>query len=273
MRLKTLFFPIILVISVSIFIGYIWPEITRLRSANEIKLKMDQQLQEIDVKKGAAESVGKQISSSDSEKTIKDYLPENKIEERIINDVNFLASGSNVALVDISLESEKTVSDSKTAAPVGVAGILNPIARADAVANEEQPIDELTAGKAVGSATRSTSAMISISGEYDKIRVFLNGLHRLPIFSTVKSLVITKQQTEKSEGESSSSENILLANVDVDFGYMNVSKVSGQEVAKFNPENIDNEIVDVLKKYTSQKAPSLEIDGGAKGKSNPFNSN
>ena len=80
MRLKFLFFPIILVISLSIFIGYIWPEINNVKKINEEKLTNAQSLQSIKDKQAAIELIGTQITNDSDGKTIVDnYLPNKKV--------------------------------------------------------------------------------------------------------------------------------------------------------------------------------------------------
>lgn len=263
MRLKTLFFPLMLVISISIFAGYIWPEITRLRAANEVNIAKNKELQDVNIKKGAIESLGKQISNSDSEKIIRDYLPQVRMEENVIGNVNYLANSANVSLVNISLGGGNDDANDRNNVSAGVAGILNPIARASAA------IDETAVGAVEQSALRATSAEISVIGEYEKVRIFLDGLNRISIFNNIKSLTISKPEKSKEDGAVDSNNNVLSVAVVVDFGYMPVSKLDGQKVLAFK-SNIDDGVVEILKNYVSQKYSFSPTSGDAKGRVNPF---
>lgn len=265
MRLKTLFFPIMLVISISIFIGFIWPEISTLREVNEVNLAKKQEFEGIAAKKAAINSMGKQIAGGDSEKIVKEYLPEAKAEERIINNVNFLATDAGVSLVNVSLTGESASTGSADTTISGVAAALNPTAGAEAVLNSNG-----TSTPAVAAQTsKSVTASISVSGDYEKIRLFLGGLQHASIFNTVKSVTIAKQAEVKDEEGSVSNANTLLATAIVDFGYMLPEKVDNQKVETFK-QKIDNETVETLKKYVSQKNQAIEINGGSKGRTNPF---
>lgn len=255
-----------LVISISIFIGYIWPEIMVLKDANEVNLASKKELQDLIVKKDAIELIGKKITDSDGEKIIKEYLPEKKVEERIINEINYLADSSNVSLIDVSLGGDGDAKVKKKATSLGLAGVLNPLARAD------EPVLEEGSENIVYGGMYATSAKISISAEYDKIKTFMNGLHRTPILNVVKSLEITSKQAEQEEGEASNG-NLLVANIVVDFGYMPISKVDNKKVETFEQSGIDKETMDVLSRYISQKAQSLETGNGEMGRTNPFIAN
>ena len=120
MRLKFLFFPIILVISLSIFIGYIWPEINNLKMANDEKIKNQGMLQDIAAKQAAIAKIDSQMTSNSADTaTINNYLPSTRVEERILSGVNFLASDAGVSLANISLK------DAQPATAAGVYDLKN----------------------------------------------------------------------------------------------------------------------------------------------------
>lgn len=280
MRLKTLFFPIMLIISVSIFIGYIWPEIFKLKEANELRLAKTEEFQGINVKKAAIDSIGNQISNSDSQKIVEEYLPGSRVEERIVNGVNYLATDAGVSLVNISLTNEVASTSDGNNSTSGLAAILNPIGTANATL-ESAPAPAMATAAQTTTETASSKGLktiatnISISGDYGKIKIFFDNLQRMSILNTVKSVVITKQSEEKSSGvenQEASSGDTLLATAVVDFGYMFTEKLNNQKVDSFK-QYIDNETIDVLKGFVSQKGQLVDVSSDAKGKSNPFISN
>ena len=256
MRLKFLFFPIILVVSIAIFLGYIWPEIDNVMKANEDKLTKNVELQSIKDKQLAIESIGKKISdNTDGEKVVNDYLPENKVEERIISGINYLAGDANVSLVNIALTSAKNV-------PVATsASTVDPIT------------GQLVVNNGAANLLQTTSAKVSVTGEYDKIRIFLDSLQRMPIINTVKTLSITKQEIKAADAvEGAAVSSVLAADIEVNFGYLAVAKVDNKQVEKFDA-SLDNETVDSLKKYISQKSQLIGNDSDPKSKKNPFLAN
>ena len=267
MRLKFLFFPIILVISVTIFISYIWPEIGSVKKINEDKIAKNGELQAIKEKQSAIELIGKKISdNADGEDILSNYLPQNKIEERIISGVNYLAGDANVSLVNISLSSAKDAAALTSAAAPDPSTSLAPVGAAVAAV---LPVDPIT-GQPIPSSTspvQTTSAKISLIGDYAKIRIFLDSLQRMPIFNTIKSVDITKQKSDNKDA--GTSDSALSVDINVDFGYMDVAKVDSQRIENFNA-GLDSQTIDSLKKYISQKSQSIGSDSDAKGKANPF---
>ncbi|EKE19323.1 MAG: hypothetical protein ACD_9C00051G0013 [uncultured bacterium] len=272
MRLKTFFFPITVVISLVIVITYIWPDISRIKDINETKIAKNKELEEIKTKKDAIDSIGNQISSNESDKIVKDYLPEFKAEERIVSSVNYLADSANVSLVDVALEGSATGSSLSGNSSNTSLTSLNSTAVAEKQIGEVAPGASSPATTNQKSDKKSIPVKISISGEYEKIKVFLNGLQHMPIFNVVRSVDISKQKEEKVEGVAVSSGN-LLADISVDFGYMPVAKVGITDAQSIKSSDVSNATVEVLKKYISQKAQSLEVTGEEKGKTNPFLAN
>jgi hypothetical protein len=172
------------------------------------------------------------------------------MEERVIAGVNYLASDANVSLVDFSMGGQKTVTGTT-----------------DATAVNGQPVE--TAAIPV----RTITARFSLVGDYDKIRIFLDGLAHMPIFNTIKSLEIMKQLVTKTDGTTITGTN-LLATINVDFGYQDILKIKPGSLATFSPE-LDNDTISVLQKYVSIKS-SQSIDNGSgsiSGKTNPFMAN
>lgn len=251
MRLKFLFFPIVLIASIFIWYGFIWSEIKAVRTATAEKKLKTTELETIKSKQQMIESLGTQLTEKgEIESVIKGYLPENKTEERIINSVSYLASDANVALVDISLSSGKATG------PIVQTGVLD-------------AIDPLTGNPVVEkNSLKSTSVGISVSGEYDKIRVFLSGLAHVPIFNEIKLLQIAKQPPVEKDGVKVET-NALIATVSVDFGHFAVDKADISDVANLKTE-LDNATIDALQKYVSVKSQSIGDDGAQKGKQNPF---
>jgi|GEM_PF-956513 len=273
MRLKSLFFPIMLVISLAIFIGYIWPQISSIRKINEEMLAEKAEMQAINEKKIAIESVGKKISDNTSgEGIVLSYLPQNKTEEQIIGGINYLASDANLSLVDISLNS---VDDSsKKNKGIVTTSLLTGL---DSVTTQAQSVAD------TNGLMQATAVKIALYGDYEKIRIFLDSLQRMPVLNTIKSVVITKQANQKKNTEiidgsevATTTDSGLLATVEVDFGYLNTIKIDNKQVEIFK-NGIDNEVVSVLQNYISQKSQLVDnsIAGsggetGPKGKKNPF---
>jgi len=250
MRLKFFFLPIILVISFSIFIGYIWPEIINIKSINAKKIENTQSLQSIKDNQVAIESVGTQIANDNGSKTMIDnYLPDKKVEERIIGGINYLAVDSGVSLVDVSLKNVDTSVLANNTAPA---------------ANALNNIDKL----------QFSEATVSISGDYEKIKLFIDQLQKMSLFNDIKSLTISNQEksSANTNGAGSSVSSDLSADIVIDFGYLPSSVLDNNKITNFKSE-IDEDTISVLKQYISQKTESAAAainNIGNKGKANPF---
>jgi hypothetical protein len=215
-------------------------------------------LESIQKKKAAVDSISSDLAvNSEVKDIVKGYLPEDKAEEKIINGVNYLAGDANISLVSISLTSPKRVSASDIDANALVSNIvIDPLTGQEVLVNPN-PI-------------KQTSAKIALMGDYEKIRIFLDNLQRMPIFNTIKSISISKQKTTTQDVAVADSS--LTVDLVVDFGYLNIGKVTGAQAETF-VSDIDKKTVDVLREYVSQKSQLNESEIGSKGKTNPFLSN
>jgi len=267
MRLKFLFFPIMFVISFSIFIGYIWPEINNVKKINTEKLANTQALQAVKDKQSAIELLGTQIlNDSDGSATIKSYLPDKKVEERIIGGINYLAADSGVMLVNIYLK-KSDVADLTNGAQQNAASVKNSSASLNNPANGQVLTDE-------ADGLRFNDATILVNGEYEKIRLFIDQLQKISLLNNIKSLTITnkKKSYEGETEETNPDPSNLSADIVMSFGYLPSLSLDNNKISKFKPE-MDNNAVGILKQYVSQKTESVAaITGGIgnKGKANPF---
>lgn len=265
MRLKLLFFPIMLVLSMAVVVIYILPEVGKIKVVNETWIAKSNELQLILDKKKAIELVGEKISSDvEGESLIVGYVPKNKTEERIISGISYLASDANVSIIEMSLSSvpaKKVVESAVVAMPDPIGDpLLMP-------ASQSQPVLSSV------SIADTTAAKISLVGDYAKIRVFLDNLQRMPILNTIKSINILKPEEKTGEDAvaDAAPSDSLKVEVVVDFGYLGFTEVKNTQFENFDTA-LDTPTMDTLKTYISQKS-QLNLDEGAKGKSNPFLAN
>jgi Tfp pilus assembly protein PilO len=256
MRLKFLFFPISLAISIFIFIGYIWPEIMTVKSINQEYLKNQQDMTLVQNKEAAIQSVAAQLTKSTENQTaVLNYLPTNKSEERILDGLNYIATDAGVTLGNVSIAASSDNSSQSTTGTEDVSGLTQPtLAPTDgavvATAEAQTPI--------VPVKLQSTEATIVASGTYDKIRIFAENLQKMNMFNSIKSFRITQGETDPA---------VLSLEVSVDFNYLAPIKADTQKVAKIQSE-LDLATIDSLKNYVSKKGSEINI--GQTGKANPF---
>src|SRR5680860_1302581 len=99
MKLKTLFFPIMLIISISIFIGFVKPDIDLAKIKYEENKTSTQRLETIAAKRENIEKLKNDyVIKKDKRDFFTKYFPKQKSEERVLDTINFLAKESSIVL-------------------------------------------------------------------------------------------------------------------------------------------------------------------------------
>lgn len=272
MHLKFLFFPIVLVVCLSIFIGYIWPEIKIAASLSSENSRNKKELQDVADKKVAIEKIGAQLTgNSDNEVFVKSYLPDNKMEERVIEKINYLAANSGVSLLDISPSKNNQIAYGNNSKNSSNANLS--MQESFQGANFSQTAISAEDVNFVGFA-------ISVSGEYLKIKEFISQIQRMALFSSIRSFSITNAVEKNSNSntdvagldQSSGSANAnLSAEINIGFGYLKKPKFDVQKLSGLDTETQqekDNATVVALNEYVSQKTPDMTYR--MEGNVNPF---
>ena len=235
MRLKFLFFPVVLVVSLAIFIAYIWPEFQNVINLNKEYADNQTKLDDINAKKNDIKQMATKIANDkEGELFVKNYLPMKKVDEQIISRLNFLATDSGVSLIDIA-----STTSTKSPQQIAVGAVSDPL--------------------------NLYEVKVSINGDYAKIRIFLDQVQRLPLFNSIKLLDIHTREKGQNETVAPSD---LMSDVIINFGYIEQLKPTEQETAAFKVEMESYGIIATLKTYVSQKTPDVVYE--KKGKENPF---
>lgn len=264
MRLKYLFFPIVMVMAVAVFWGYIWPEIVSFRAVDDEYKASKQALEAVQAKRATLEQLSLQIKSKDQDRSlVLSYLPMNKVEERIIGQVNYLAASSNVFLDNVKIVSkDATLSSNEQVTQVGLLpGVAN---NGSTAANSVDP----NAKSQVVDAIQNTQATISISGDYANLKKFFGAIQHMPLFNSVESLRIATIEEPKTDANLPA-KTIITAEMVVDFGYLKQVRADGKKLAELNVQ-IDNGTLEQLNKYISASIPEIGVDGVNIGSNNPF---
>ena len=232
-----------------------------ISSINQEKKENEKSLQEIKDKASSIEAIGKQIASSSGDVTlINSYLPNKKVEEKIIGGMNYLASDAGVSLDNVSMKSSEGSSLQNNSPTKNSSG------------------GQISSDNA--NEVRFSEATVIVSGGYDKIRLFIDQLQKMFLFNNIKSLNIYKKEvknvnsgntTDKKNTAASTNSSELSAEIIVSFGYLPPVKASNFKISSFEAK-IDSETISVLKQYVSQKTESVSsiVSGSNKGRVNPF---
>ncbi len=249
MRLKYIFFPVILILATAVFFGYVKPEIDSLRTMNEDYSSNLQVLQGVQSKKSAIDSLNTKISADvDGSALIYGYVPKEKVEEEIIGKVNYLAANSGVFLDNIEISS----------AAASNALITGPVA---------------------SDAIQSTQATVVVEGDYDKLKIFFHDVQHVSLFNSIVSLNITSVEKNASTADASvgqgatvttgQTSSTIVAKLVINFGYLKLIKADDKRLSNFKPE-IDSAVIQSLKGYVSGTSPKVSTTGVVMGSSNPF---
>ena len=266
MRLKIFFFPLVLIISVSIILLAIVPEWGKAKmQKKDLEVKM-QSLENITNKKKNAEALSSYVETKkDDVNFVESYLPAKQSEERAIDGINYIALNSSVVLGNIDLESVK-------ADPVPIpesTGLDVPVMGSESMNADGTPVVVDSAPQ-----VRYTRAKVNVLGTYESLLMFLGKLDNIRFLSKVKSLEI---KTEESDSGSSSASganeqqgsNILAADIVVDFGYLKKASVKDGYTNKlFERPSFSTKTLEKLKNDVSKDIPELSPSDGSK--TNPF---
>lgn len=270
MRLKSLFFPVVVLVSLFIFISYIWPEISNLKDINKKKIINEKSLQDVRNEQTAVKSIGTQLAGNSEIGTIiSSYLPAKKAEEKIIGGINYLAADSGVFLESAS------VKDLYVEDPYGAMAVDSSASSESAASTEGAEGDPALALNDTNKL-RFIETIIGVRGDYEKIKLFIDQVEKMPMLNDIKSLSISRvKETASSgsgDGETQQVSSNLLATMTINFGYMPLLEVDNNKLINFKVA-FDTSAINVLKQYISQKIDSSNYLVGntdGKGRPNPF---
>ncbi|NTV40944.1 MAG: hypothetical protein HGA61_01585 [Candidatus Moranbacteria bacterium] len=216
-------------------------------------------MQSIQDKKVALESLNLQLKGEGNVgETVISFLTKDKVEEKIIGELNYLASNSGVFLNNFKIINQSKMIDRGGLTVGSLTGIVN------------ENGSELSANQPLNSL-QTTQAVVTISGDYEKLKIFFGGVQHMPLFNSIKTLNITSVE-KTGTGELASAEGAvrtITAEIVVDFSHLEPVKASNSELVDFKPE-IDEKTVQALENYVSRSVSEIKIDDIAVGSGNPF---
>ncbi len=241
MKVKIIVFPMLLALSVILFIWYIKPEYDQYQTLKSTLAAKETELSEIQVKKQKIAALSESLAAHESERqTVLRYLPEARNEEDIINAIDVLARSALISLLNVGIDSKSLGTRSPSDAAPGSFG------------TEISPI----------------LADSSAAGQYENIKGFLNQIYKTDKFSEISSLTISKAETPSGGGEAAASPSgTLTLQVSTIFGYLPKTGVDTNLSIYSKPES-DYDYSIVKKISDLVKTPDIEI--GPTGKANPF---
>ncbi len=253
MRLKVFFAPFAFLIVIIVSIWYIWPAVGDvIVKVKELKTSKNN-LSTAAEKKNSLENMKADLDKNkEKEDFILSFLPYSESEEKIVDGINYLAADSGLGLINISLQDEKEDSALASSANGPSAG------SAPGDMNAAPPVSKV----------KNVTAKVVLSGKYENIKLFLGQIYKMQMFNKINSMVIAKQDSNFQPGQPEGPSDLLNAIVEINYGYMPLVHAQLNENSADSLNGLDFSLYSKLKDSISEKIPVL--DGGEKGKTNPF---
>lgn len=259
MKIKILIAPIAIIALVGLSIWIILPQANELRAEIATLKKAEKRLSETKDKIEKSDKLKRELAANVEKRDIlMKYLPVDKQEEWIINNLNSLAAEDGLAIVALTLSSSPNkvpvVSD-KSNKPVRAN-----TADVDSIGMEEKPTEEyMNASVPVG-----LDANVSLVGSYEKIKSFLGKSKRLQRANETISFRISRPASNEDADT-----NNLQADLVLNFSYLKDITVADASSQILKSGKFDMlPVIEEIKNNTGTKFS--EINVGSTGKSNPF---
>jgi len=258
MKLKLLVVPFVAILTVYLVIwqivpAYFGPEgVDAYRQGLE---KINQKLVDIENKNANAAKLASALNyNAEQQVVLRQYLPEKKKDEEIINSLSSIASQNGISIVNIgvgdissamSAEESNLVNEqlSDPTFDMGVDGLIFE----DVIVSNENLLQEFNV---------DTTAV----GSYENTRKFIVELTKLKRFNEIVSLKISPNLD---------SEDLFTTNMVIKFNYLNkVTSVANVDKKIFEDENFDMSVIKEINDATSADISTVDI--GSVGRTNLF---
>ncbi len=253
MRLKILVIPFSILIALILVIGYIKPDITEIQEkkvALEGKLS---QVANVGTLVGNIATLSNELAEKSGDQTfVKEYIPSEMDQERVMDMFNFLASQSGVFVyvmgmkeVQVKAVAEETL-QVVAGTPMITDGVLTPVPQA-------KP------------KIKAYTAQVEVRGDYENIRDFFNRLSHMNRLGKIENFSLSARE-DKVEGEASTT---LTGVFQAEFSYFPMQKVaSALNIPVFSKAEFSSDELTALRTWAKDVVAPLEDP--VTGRPNPF---
>lgn len=270
MKVKILLFPLSLVIALAFGIFWVQPEVSAIFLLQSQKAEIESRLSEADRVIANIDTLDRSLTENAGDvQFVSTYLPKEGRDDRVIDEVNFLAGESGLLLVSTGL--------SRVASQVAqVAAEEVAAATAQAELDAAMPGSYINnAGTPAGSKitfvaskpsakVRSTDVSVSVLGKYEQIKAFTDRIYRADNFQSFLSLDVSKKPQGQAGSQSVSAEatasDVLSADIKVRFGVLPQTMVTpGVFLKTFDSPKFDLAVVQDLRGRVTSELPVLDV--------------
>lgn len=266
MKIKILLAPALIVIIITMIIWLVYPAYTngvdgvseryqKLKKQESFLAGFDKQYDRIgglmaDLNANAADNA-----------VVFGYIPQDREEEKIIENLNSLAKDSTLSVLNISAVDVKTEITAKDEIVDPTPKFPNP-----ALMNGNAPIVASELPVSPKAVAKKMNVSLSVAGDYGNIKNLLEKIQKLKRFNKVSALEI-----KAALKEDQTPSGALLANATLEFNYLKPQTVVAEgdiNNAVFSAETFNRSVIEAIK--NSRNINFNSVAPGQKGKSNPF---
>ncbi len=264
MKIKILAAPFLIVIIITIIIWYIYPAYTNgfdgVREKRAKLLIQESLAKNLENTINNAELLKADLVANYLENgAVFSYIPSNKEEEKIIENLNSLSKDSTLSVLNISVSEAKEEAVAAVVEAVTAGLSANPIPGLAPDAPVQAPITPKA-------ESRKLEVKLSVIGDYGNIKILIDKIQKLKRFNALSTLEIkTFSKEDQSISES------LQANITLEFNYL-------KELKRLVDGDINNPVFatgvfnkQVVGKIKSSRSINVNnVSPGQKSGNNPF---
>ena len=264
MSLKILIFPLCIIMTLTLIIGYIKPDIGSILAMRDEIAKKNTDLGRIETLLANVHRLNAQIDGRhEGESFVLKYVPQTVDQEHMVDIFNFLASQSGVVISGV------------TAAENEPKARVEPVVEHASVSFQAlapKPID--TGAPAAPTQTiQSYTATVSATGTYDSIKDFLERIYRVDRMHELSNFAVFQREKDAAAAaqgtEPKIPDNFLKVTFEANFPHFALTRPqSPLDLPVFQGDTFDFSTVEDLVNLVTNPLPPL--DTGTTGKPNPF---
>lgn len=246
MRLKTLIFPLSVVIATATSIGYVYPEYEKMLANRDTMTQKQELLNNVTQRAKNVASLQESYESDlKSKEKVMNYMPMRSSEEPLLNMVHKIVADSGSVISDISAESVLAQTE---AIPEG----MDPAA----LASDQAFLEKISFRKG------STNTTLKVAGQYGGLKSVLDKLQNLPRSNSIENVNLYSEESKKEGADP----NILFLEVSSKYGYAPLAKLRTEQA----PTIFSTSAFDFAFLAEFEPSPFVPVSVDQSGRENPF---
>lgn len=275
MKLKLLVFPLTLIVTTAVSIGYIYPIFSEIFAGRKTLVEKRESLADLKSRRENVKSLLASLNANDDDyRFVLEYFPQRISEERVINWLYENSLDKSLALINVNFKTPKKDAAQSTASAY---------AETRSELRGGSPDQYMAAGAATLPGTGLSggvpeakiqadlaTAEIRLTGKYEKIEQFINSLQKTDQMSGVSALSLKHVEEQKKDGEEKKEvSDILEADMSISLNFAPQIVLNGSYSSSIFKERSFN--FSKLREFRSNLSKLPEIDETVAGeRSNPF---